>query len=613
MKKFVKLFTTFLAVLSVVVLAACGGKEPTKYTAQEMADAVVFDYEEKAVTFTIEVPKTVERTLEGSDEVQTENITWTSDDSRVIVKDYLVSFKFDENNLKPAKIKANVKVGEETGTSTFQFQIKKESSYEEFRDLSRGDGVSISGYIVSKGEFVPAETKPDKNDGKASLVLLDASKTHYFYANRASIAPSVYENLKVGQYIGLTGEKDVYSKQDQVNNAKVVKLPGDEATAGEPIAITEQSILTEGKVNWDFVADNAYAPAKATLFVTSEAEDYKGQGRKALLDAKLDSATGKVDFTLCNNDYLFNFNYDDRNQNSQALKDLISKLTGLKPGDTVEVEGYIARYNDGINFNVNDASKITVKSSNPDFIALAKTEENIVKAIKDAKLGTDTEVVFTLEEGVTAEYTLDTDTSVFKIEGNKLVVKPTSKETKVTLNVKLSKGSSTSSFDVELKAQLSIEMPETIIQTIKGVNNNEPDSEGNIPYIYMTTDGSNNAKHLGLDEKIWSVTSQEQYVGGKGVCISDKGQLRLYSDRDGQKGNSITLTSTNIEFQYVRLTVKNDSKKFAETFKVNDIIVDNVVEGQIIVKLPAKTKTLTIHNNLAKSGVQVRIDSIELA
>lgn len=126
MKKFVKLFTTFLAVLSVVVLAACGGKEPTKYTAQEMADAVVFDYEEKAVTFTIEVPKTVERTLEGSDEVQTENITWTSDDSRVIVKDYLVSFKFDENNLKPAKIKANVKVGEETGTSTFQFQIKKD-------------------------------------------------------------------------------------------------------------------------------------------------------------------------------------------------------------------------------------------------------------------------------------------------------------------------------------------------------------------------------------------------------------------------------------------------------------------------------------------------------
>ena len=477
MKKLLSFVTTvLLTVVAVVTLASCAGKN--QYSAQDMANAIQFPNEQKTVTFQFPVDKTVERLLEGSDtEKQTAEIKWESTDSRIKVENNIVYPTFDPANEKYATIKATVNVDGESASTEFKFSIAKESKYDEFVAAKKGDAISVSGYIAYLGEY----STQYKN---FTMHVVSKDKAHSYYAYRAACNPEVYQTLKVGQLVGLTGTKGEYNGP-QLEKASVSVLTGDSFTE-TAVELTAEDCATEDTIT-----------AKFARLVSA-----KGIMLTSTFDAKenqFEGLLGDKTVVLRLNKYFYE-------GDSEAKAAVLNKLKALNPGDTIDVKGYLSMYAKKANINVVNADDITVKSSNPDKAALAISETKIKDAISKADLTQNAEISLAVEEGVTPEFTLSAETPVFAILDNKLVVKPTAKETKVTLNVKLSKGSESLEFNVDLSAKtVSTKFDEfinatsgTVIENITAVVtsvHSKADKKGNI-YAYVLAQDSNGAYYI---------------------------------------------------------------------------------------------------------------------
>ncbi len=571
MKKLVKFFTLFLSLTVLVCLAGC--KKPAQYTAQQMADAIQFANDKKEVTFQFAVDKQVERLYEGSEtEKQVAPITWTSDDTRVSIKDYIVKLNYDANNEAPAKIKGEVEVNGEKASQEFQIRILKENTYEEFMNMEKGKAVSVSGYVSYLGEYSASY----KN---FTMQVVAKDKQHSYYAYRASCDAATYKQLSVGQLVGLTGEADEYNGK-QLAKAKVSVLSGDKFTESA-VELPEADLKK---------SENLNKLVKVTAEVTGSPVDDNGSYR---VEAKV----GNTEVQIQNNKYF----YESGSAAGEAVK---NKILGLKPADTVVLEGYLGAFKETPTFTVVKPDTMQVTAGDPDKAAVGIAKGNVEKALKDADLTKAGEITFTLPEGVTAEITLDNnDQQVVKVVDGKLVLAPIATETKVNVTIKLTKGSQTA----EVKKELTVVLPQVQPEKPATVDVTE---EGKAKKN-MTIDGTNNAKYIGLDETKWNVTGTNNYEGSTlGIGLYDT--MRLYTDKDGKVGHKLTLT--NLEgkkVEYVVLSFKFDPKKVPDKVAVNG--VDYVLTAdtqELVVKLDTPSSEVVIHANGLKG--QVRFTKIDL-
>lgn len=506
MKKLVKFFTVFLSLALLVGLAGC--KKPAQYTAQEMADAIQFERDKKEVTFQFALAKEVERFYEGSEtEKQVAPITWTSDDNRITIKDYIVELNYDANNDTPAKIKGEVEVNGEKASQEFQIKILKENTYEEFMQMDKGKAVSVSGYISYLGEYSASY----KN---FTMQVVSKDKKHSYYAYRAKCDAATYKNLKVGQLVGLTGEADEYNGK-QLAKADVAILSGDEfiETAVE---------LPEADLK---KAENLNRLVKVTAEVTGAPVEDNGSYR---VDAKV----GNTKVQIQNNKYFYE-------ANSANGDDVKAAILGLQPADTVVLEGYLGDYKGNPTFSVVNPSTMKVTHGDPDKAAVGIAKGNVEKALKEADLTKAGEITFTLPEGVTAEITLDNnEQQVVKVVDGKLVLAPTATETKVNVTVKLTKGSQT----VEVKKDLVVKTSSskfdeyinaaanTELENITGVvtsAHSKADKKGTL-YAYILIQDANGAYYL--RQKVNSDEEMNQkFEVGYSITIS-KAKKGLFND-----------------------------------------------------------------------------------
>lgn len=506
MKKLVKFFTVFLSLALLIGLAGC--KKPAQYTAQEMADAIQFEKDKKEVTFQFALAKEVERFYEGSEtEKQVAPITWTSDDNRITIKDYIVELNYDANNDTPAKIKGEVEVNGEKASQEFQIKILKENTYEEFMQMDKGKAVSVSGYISYLGEYSASH----KN---FTMQVVSKDKKHSYYAYRAKCDAATYKNLKVGQLVGLTGEADEFNGK-QLAKADVAILSGDEfiETAVE---------LPEADLK---KAENLNRLVKVTAEVTGAPVEDNGSYR---VDAKV----GNTKVQIQNNKYF----YEANSANGDAVK---AAILGLQPADTVVLEGYLGDYKGNPTFSVVNPSTMKVTHGDPDKAAVGIAKGNVEKALKEADLTKAGEITFTLPEGVTAEITLDNnEQQVVKVVDGKLVLAPTATETKVNVTVKLTKGSQT----VEVKKDLVVKTSSskfdeyinaaanTELENITGVvtsAHSKADKKGTL-YAYILIQDANGAYYL--RQKVNSDEEMNQkFEVGYSITIS-KAKKGLFND-----------------------------------------------------------------------------------
>lgn len=506
MKKLVKFFTLFLSLTVLVCLAGC--KKPAQYTAQQMADAIQFANDKKEVTFQFAVDKQVERLYEGSEtEKQVAPITWTSDDKRVTIKDYIVELNYDANNEAPAKIKGEVEVNGEKASQEFQIRILKENTYEEFMNMEKGKAVSVSGYVSYLGEYSASY----KN---FTMQVVAKDKQHSYYAYRASCDAATYKQLSVGQLVGLTGEADEYNGK-QLAKAKVSVLSGDkfiESAVELPEADLKKS-------------ENLNKLVKVTAEVTGAPVDDNGSYR---VEAKV----GNTEVQIQNNKYF----YESGSAAGEAVK---NKILGLKPADTVVLEGYLGSFKETPTFTVVKPDTMQVTAGDPDKAAVGIAKGNVEKALKDADLTKAGEITFTLPEGVTAEITLDNnDQQVIKVVDGKLVLAPTATETKVNVTIKLTKDSQTA----EVKKELVVKLPgtkfdeyinasaNTELENITGVvtsAHSKADKKGTI-YAYILIQDANGAYYL--RQKVNSEAEMNQkFEVGYSITIS-KAKKGLFKD-----------------------------------------------------------------------------------
>lgn len=575
MKKLVKFFTLFLSLTVLVCLAGC--KKPAQYTAQQMADAIQFANDKKDVTFEFAVDKQVERLYEGSEtEKQVAPITWTSDDTRIKIEDYKVYVKYDETNNTAAKIKGEVEVNGEKASQEFQVRIVPEATYSEFISASKGTSMNLSGYISHLGEYSASY----KN---FSMQILSSDKEHSFYAYRASCDAATYKQLSVGQLVGLSGEVDVYNDSRQLSKSSITILKGEKVT-DSTIDITENDLSTENLVN------KANRLVKVTAEVIDTPIDDKGNYRVYAL-------VGNTKVQIQNNK---NF-YESGSTDAENVKNAI---LGLKLADKVTVEGYLGNFFETPTITLVNPSKLSSEAGSADRVTLLTAKTSMEKALKDADLTKAGEITFTLPEGVTAEITLDNnEQQVVKVEGNKLVIAPTSTETKVTLSVKLTKGTETFTFT----KNIVVKLPSVKVDTL-------------IKYTGTTTQNmvlnENNAAMVGLDAAKWEVTTNVAWGDptaekhGSTVGLNKDGTIRLYADKDLVLGNKLTIKS--LENKNISVVVLHFAKarSASSTMKVNNTQINvPAAAEQVKVELDTPVSEIVLHNN-STSG-QVWFDKIE--
>lgn len=572
MKKLVKFFTLFLSLTVLICLAGC--KKPAQYTAQQMADAIQFANDKKEVTFQFAVDKQVERLYEGSEtEKQVAPITWTSDDTRVSIKDYIVELNYDANNEAPAKIKGEVEVNGEKASQEFQIRILKENTYEEFMNMEKGKAVSVSGYVSYLGEYSASY----KN---FTMQVVAKDKQHSYYAYRASCDAATYKQLSVGQLVGLTGEADEYNGK-QLAKAKVSVLSGDKFTESA-VELPEADLKK---------SENLNKLVKVTAEVTGAPVDDNGSYR---VEAKV----GNTEVQIQNNKYF----YESGSAAGEAVK---NKILGLKPADTVVLEGYLGAFKETPTFSVVKPDTMQVTAGDPDKAAVGIAKGNVEKALKDADLTKAGEITFTLPEGVNAEITLDNnEQQVVKVVDGKLVLAPTATETKVNVTIKLTKGSQTAEVKKELVVKLPVtqpDRPEKIDVTI--VVNVEAAGK-------LTAEG-NADKLTGADGFALTAAPAEDGYKNMPATAAD-GFLKLYtSGKANLKGGKVTLTHATEQYTYIIVTLGKPGK-FADTVNICGVDYNVPAEGgEIVVKLEKASNTFTIQNS-AKGG-QVWISKIELA
>ncbi len=335
----------------------------------------------------------------------------------------------------------------------------------------------------------------------------------------------------------------------------------------------------------EFTQDEILAKLFASKADSTMSGTYSLTGKVLRIDTVYSSDYSNVTFTMKVGD-----------KEVQCYREKSSYSQTVKPGDTVTVQGSLKHYYDGTKeFDTGCAiTKLTAGE--------LTNAEKVSEALRVVTLPASAEGDITLPtstiEGVQFAWASDTETSI-KVEGGKLKVTQTDESVTVKITLTATCGtdaSETKEFTIVVDAKLP-EGTEKAELKYSG-------STGN-----MT--GSNDAKTLGANETIFTVTSEKTNSGQNHVGLNKDGSMRLY--KNGTATLHIEVAST-YKIISIKVTLASNTPAKMTDLKVvvgSDTITGTGTNSEGTVATFAVNGTKVSLSNTNASN-QIYISSIEV-
>lgn len=326
MKKISKYFIALVAVIiGAVTLASCSSDYDG--TVQDFLNRLVLSEDRTEVAEDFTLPGSV--TIEGT----TVPVTWSENaENFAIVANEDGTYTADITQAEEDQVvtfTASMTYKDETATKEFRIRIAAIVSPLDFYDVEDGSAVSITGYVAYLGEYSPSYSN-------FSLYLIDSTYAAGFYGYRVSATQAVYDSLSVGQQVTVSGEKDTYSKGEQIASGSITvidTLPAYQA----PAALNINDILTASDAESQLkYLQGRYVEVTGAVVDNVNGYNASGSTSQTLLSANVGEAAIDVAF----NGYLFE---GSRATQGQALGAAVSAAS---QNDVVTVRGYLSRFND---------------------------------------------------------------------------------------------------------------------------------------------------------------------------------------------------------------------------------------------------------------------------
>lgn len=340
MKKISKYFIALVAVIiGAVTLASCSSDYDG--TVQDFLNRLVLSEDRTEVAEDFTLPGSV--TIEGT----TVPVTWSENaENFAIVANEDGTYTADITQAEEDQVvtfTASMTYKDETATKEFRIRIAAIVSPLDFYDVEDGSAVSITGYVAYLGEYSPSYSN-------FSLYLIDSTYAAGFYGYRVSATQAVYDSLLVGQQVTVSGEKDTYSKGEQIASGSITvidTLPAYQA----PAALNINDILTASDAESQLkYLQGRYVEVTGAVVDNVNGYNASGSTSQTLLSANVGEAAIDVAF----NGYLFE---GSRATQGQALGAAVSAAS---QNDVVTVRGYLSRFNDSWQIALVSADDFTI-------------------------------------------------------------------------------------------------------------------------------------------------------------------------------------------------------------------------------------------------------------
>lgn len=340
MKKISKYFIALVAVIiGAVTLASCSSDYDG--TVQDFLNRLVLSEDRTEVAEDFTLPGSV--TIEGT----TVPVTWSENaENFAIVANEDGTYTADITQAEEDQVvtfTASMTYKDETATKEFKIRIAAIVSPLDFYDVEDGSAVSITGYVAYLGEYSPSYSN-------FSLYLIDSTYAAGFYGYRVSATQAVYDSLSVGQQVTVSGEKDTYSKGEQIASGSITvidTLPAYQA----PAALNINDILTASDAESQLkYLQGRYVEVTGAVVDNVNGYNASGSTSQTLLSANVGEAAIDVAF----NGYLFE---GSRATQGQALGAAVSAAS---QNDVVTVRGYLSRFNDSWQIALVSADDFTI-------------------------------------------------------------------------------------------------------------------------------------------------------------------------------------------------------------------------------------------------------------
>ena len=340
MKKISKYFIALVAVIiGAVTLASCSSDYDG--TVQDFLNRLVLSEDRTEVAEDFTLPGSV--TIEGT----TVPVTWSENaENFAIVANEDGTYTADITQAEEDQVvtfTASMTYKDETATKEFKIRIAAIVSPLDFYDVEDGSAVSITGYVAYLGEYSPSYSN-------FSLYLIDSTYAAGFYGYRVSATQAVYDSLSVGQQVTVSGEKDTYSKGEQIASGSITvidTLPAYQA----PAALNINDILTASDAESQLkYLQGRYVEVTGAVVDNVNGYNASGSTSQTLLSANVGEAAIDVAF----NGYLFE---GSRATQGQALGAAVSAAS---KNDVVTVRGYLSRFNDSWQIALVSADDFTI-------------------------------------------------------------------------------------------------------------------------------------------------------------------------------------------------------------------------------------------------------------
>lgn len=437
-----------------------------------------------------------------------------------------------------------------------------------YKYTADGKEVTVSGFIAYLGEY----SEQYKN---FTVYLADADGEGGYYGYRAKADKNVYDELKVGTYVTLEGEKDEYNGGYQVANGKLTVGKTDKKYDGKAVTITAESLADE---EWVLLHQADFVTVTGTV----ESVEESWGGRSATL-ATLTVGDQRISVSI--NTYIWN----ESSSGTPVWEKVKKSLKGMQ----VTVSGYLGVFKDDTQINVVNPNDYVL----PEVTAEQKAEvelnnvKNLFKDVYKNEATVNLPSKGTSYTEVKLEYSLGGTYTTVSIADGKLTINPTATEN-ISLKVKATCDDKVK--EVTITFTVDADKADALIKVVAS------------PTSKNMTEG-NNAANLGVDESIFNITAEK---GDKSFFPGLNSELRLYGgDGNTTNGNSIKVAVTGKTIAKIVINFGYKAVATATITGHDNVTITAATTTTVEYDTPV---TEFVIKNITDSTNQVWINSIEV-
>lgn len=357
MKKGCKLILAFVCVLlSVFTLASCNGNKKYEGTPEDLLKNILIKEDGSTISGDFTVPATVK----GADEVF--DLVWTSKNEAALKFEAPVDGKV---TAKVTQLKEDTVVHFEAAvtangaTASRDYRVKvgrlvppEEMFYNFYDNASVGLTYNLPGYIIAKESY-------DTKYNSASIYLMDQTLVGAYYCYSVKMTQEFYDTLNVGDSV------TVQNVTSTVYNGLVETKQSGTIVKTELPAKTVEELTAPVDITDLIMAKQTEETAKQITYKQSRYA--KLEGFVVTADPKVDLSSTSTTQTIVKLAKLVDGNYAEFTLalnkklvplDSATATAISTKVTALKKGDVVNLQGLVGWYN-GPQFLAMDENCVT--------------------------------------------------------------------------------------------------------------------------------------------------------------------------------------------------------------------------------------------------------------